>query len=167
MQERRLFGLIVRTIGFAFVIYSTLALFHVGTKLFGLSVPSRISMTGILYGHATKAQMTAIYVKENPLGSLRSLYPGRRTSHQGFQITDKLLADQFDPKVEAQIAFGSKPENAFLTAADRGNYDPLVMGVLLRPTEQQLYLRARGRTHSAQCALRRCGSNPSGTHSLS
>jgi nucleotide-binding universal stress UspA family protein len=57
--------------------------------------------------------------------------------HLGSQITDeiKLLADQFDLKVEAQIASGSKPENAILTAPDRGDYDLLVMGVLFRPTE--------------------------------
>jgi Kef-type K+ transport system membrane component KefB/nucleotide-binding universal stress UspA family protein len=119
---------------------------------------SRLGATvAILYAHATKAEMTAIYVEEIPLVSLRNLYPGRKASHLGLQITDeiKLLADQFDLKVEAQIASGSKPENAILTAADRGNYDLLVMGVLFRPTEQQLYFgpKVEHILRNARCAV--------------
>jgi uncharacterized membrane protein len=46
MQERQVFRLIVRTIGFVALVYSTFALFQVTAKLFGISVPSHTGLDG-------------------------------------------------------------------------------------------------------------------------
>lgn len=50
MQERQIFGIIVRTIGFIAAAYSTFASFHIVAKLVGISVPSHLSFAGEIAG---------------------------------------------------------------------------------------------------------------------
>ena len=104
---------------------------------------SRLGATlAMLYANATNADITALYVKESPVVSLRNFYPGRRDkAANSTPITNEIRAfgQQLGVNVEARAASGSKPEKAILLAADRGNFDLLVMGVQIRPAERGLY----------------------------
>ncbi len=101
--------------------------------------------------------MTAMYVKETPLVSLR----GRRTSshqtNEGIHIIGDMqaLAEEIGVRLETLIASGSRPENAILTAAERGQFDLLVLGVQLRPAERGLFFgpKVEHILRSARCAL--------------
>ncbi len=119
---------------------------------------SRLAATvGILYAHETKAEMTAMYVRENPLISFRNLPGLRRVREEDRQIIGDIqqLGDQFDLKVNSQIAAGNRPENAVLTMAERGHFDLLLIGVMPRPSEQRLYFgpRVEHMLRNAQCAV--------------
>jgi phosphate/sulfate permease len=52
MQERKIFGLIVRTVGLMLLVYSTFALFYIVAKLFGLPTRSSMTLTGEIVGFA-------------------------------------------------------------------------------------------------------------------
>jgi nucleotide-binding universal stress UspA family protein len=96
----------------------------------------------MLYANATNAGITALYVKESPLVSLRSLYPGRLDAAANVTpITNEIRAfgQQLGVNVAAHATSGSKPEKAILLAAERGSVDLLVMSVQVRPTERGLY----------------------------
>jgi nucleotide-binding universal stress UspA family protein len=119
---------------------------------------SRLATTvGVLYAHATKAAMTAMYVRENPLISFRNLPGLRRVREEDLQIIGDIqqLAAQFELKVEAQVAAGNRPENAVLGMAERGHFDLLLIGVMPRPSEQRLYFgpRVEHMLRNARCAV--------------
>jgi Kef-type K+ transport system membrane component KefB/nucleotide-binding universal stress UspA family protein len=104
---------------------------------------SRLGATvAMLYANATSADITALYVKESPVVSLRSFYPRRRDNGANTTpITNEIRAfgQQLGVNIEARATSGSKPEKAILLAVDRGNFDLLVMGVQIRPAERGLY----------------------------
>jgi Kef-type K+ transport system membrane component KefB/nucleotide-binding universal stress UspA family protein len=119
---------------------------------------SRLGATfAMLYAHAVSAQMTAMYVRESPAISFRGIYPGRRVSNEGLQITEeiKLLGNQFGLEIDARVEARGKPENAILAAAERGHFDLLVMGVQFRPAEQHLYFgpKVEHILRNARCAV--------------
>jgi nucleotide-binding universal stress UspA family protein len=103
---------------------------------------SRLGATvALLYAQAVSAQLTALYVKEMPAGSWRNLRYRVNRSDEGPRITGdiKTMAEEFGLSMMTEIASGSRPENAIIAAAERGQFDLLVMGVQLRPAEQALY----------------------------
>ncbi len=107
---------------------------------------SRLGATvGMLYAQAAGAQMTVMYVKEIPFVSFRKFRSGIQSPNEGEKITNdiRILASHFGMQIEEQVASGSRPENAILTAAERGNFDLLVMGVQFRPAERLLYFGPR------------------------
>jgi len=119
---------------------------------------SRLGATfAMLYAHAVSAQMTAMYVRESVAISFRGIYPGRRVSNEGVQITEeiKLLGNQFGLEIDARVEARGKPENAILAAAERGHFDLLVMGVQFRPAEQHLYFgpKVEHILRNARCAV--------------
>jgi Kef-type K+ transport system membrane component KefB/nucleotide-binding universal stress UspA family protein len=103
---------------------------------------SRLGATlAMLYANVTGAQMTALYVKEGPTLQLRDFYRRRVTPADGTPIADELrqLGAQIGVKLEARVESGAKPETSILSAAERGGFDLLVMGVMFRPSERRLY----------------------------
>lgn len=120
---------------------------------------SRLGATvAMLYANATSADITALYVKESPVVSLRNFYPRRRDqSPNTTPITNEIRAfgQQLGVNVEARATSGSKPENAILLAIERGNFDLLVMGVQIRPAERGLYFgpKVEHILRSARCAV--------------
>jgi nucleotide-binding universal stress UspA family protein len=64
------------------------------------------------------------------------------------------FAGHFDMRVDAQVAVGSRPENAVLALAERGRFDLLVLGVTPRPSERRLHFgpRAEYILRNARCA---------------
>jgi nucleotide-binding universal stress UspA family protein len=119
---------------------------------------SRLGATvAMLYAHAVNAQMTALYVKELPLVPSLNLRQRNNQQDEGPQITGdiKALADQFGVRIAAEIASGGRPENAIIAAAERGQFDLLVMGVQLRPAEQALYFgpKVEHILRNARCAV--------------
>jgi len=120
---------------------------------------SRLGATvAMLYANATSADITALYVKESPVVSLRNLYPRQyNNAANTTPITNEIRAfgQQLGVNIEARAASGSKPENAILLAADRGNFDLLVMGVQIRPAERGLYFgpKVEHILRDARCAV--------------
>jgi Kef-type K+ transport system membrane component KefB/nucleotide-binding universal stress UspA family protein len=120
---------------------------------------SRLGATlAMLYALATSAGITALYVKESPVVSLRNFYVRRRDSvADSTPITNEIRAfgQQLGVNVEARATSGSKPEIAILQTADRGNFDLLVMGVQIRPTEHGLYFgpKVEHILRNARCAV--------------
>jgi len=120
---------------------------------------SRLGATvAMLYAEATSADITALYVKESPMVSLRNFYPRRGdNSANTTPITNEIRAfgQQLGINIEARAISGSKPENAILLAADRGNFDLLVMGVQIRPAERGLYFgpKVEHILRNARCAI--------------
>jgi nucleotide-binding universal stress UspA family protein len=119
---------------------------------------SRLATTvALLYAHATGGAVTAMYVRESPLFSWRSLPVLRRGRDEDFHIIKdiRVLADQLELKLETQVAAGARPENAILTTADRGQFDLLVMGVMARPSDRGLYFgpKVEHILRNARCAV--------------
>ncbi len=120
---------------------------------------SRLGATvAMLYANATSADITALYVKESPMFSLRNFYPRRGDNAANTTpITDEIRAfgQQLGINIEARTTSSSKPENAILLAADRGNFDLLVMGVQIRPAERGLYFgpKVEHILRNARCAV--------------
>jgi nucleotide-binding universal stress UspA family protein len=103
---------------------------------------SRLGATvAMLYAHATRAQVRAMYVKEIPFVSLRGLRQDDSQQNEGAQIISniKTLAEQLGVPLDTLVASGTRPENAIVAAADRDQFDLLVMGVQLRPAERRLF----------------------------
>jgi nucleotide-binding universal stress UspA family protein len=118
---------------------------------------SRLGATlAMLYAKTTSAEITALYVKENPLLSLRNFYSWRQPENLT-PITEEIRAfgKQLEVDVDARATLGSKPENAILLAADRGDFDLLVMGVQVRPAERGLYFgpKVEHILRNARCAV--------------
>jgi Kef-type K+ transport system membrane component KefB/nucleotide-binding universal stress UspA family protein len=119
---------------------------------------SRLGATlAMLYANATDAQMTALYVKEGPTLTLRNFYRRRATPEDGVPIVEELrqLGQQVGIKLEARIESGGKPESTILTAAEKGGFDLLVMGVMFRPSERGLYFGPKVEyvLRNARCAF--------------
>jgi Kef-type K+ transport system membrane component KefB len=119
---------------------------------------SRLGATlAMLYANATGAQMTALYVKEGPTLQLRDFYRRRVTPADGAPIAEELrqLGEQIGVKLETRIESGAKPENSILSAAEKGGFDLLVMGVMFRPSERRLYLGPKVEyvLRNARCAF--------------
>lgn len=120
---------------------------------------SRLGATvAMLYASAVSADMTALFVKESPIISLRSFSPRRGDGFaQTAPITGEIRAfgEQLGINVEARAITSSKPENAILLAADREQFDLLVMGVQIRPTERGLYFgpKVEHILRNARCAI--------------
>jgi nucleotide-binding universal stress UspA family protein len=120
---------------------------------------SRLGATlAMLYANATDAEMTALYVKEGPTLTFRDFYRRRApTLEDGAPITEELrqLGEQVGVKLEARIESGGKPESSILTAAEKGGFDLLVMGVMFRPSERRLYFGPKVEyiLRNARCAF--------------
>ena len=120
---------------------------------------SRLGATvAMLYANATSADITALYVKESPRVSLRNFYPRRSDNTANTTpITDEIRAfgQQLGINIKARSISGRKPENAILLAADRGNFDLLVMGVQIRPAGRGLYFgpKVEHILRNARCAV--------------
>ena len=119
---------------------------------------SRLGATvAMLYANATDAQMTALYVKEGPTLQLRDFYRRRAKPEDGAPIVDELrqLGQQIGVNLEARIESGGKPESTILTAAEKGGFDLLVMGVMFRPSERRLYFGPKVEyvLRNARCAF--------------
>jgi Kef-type K+ transport system membrane component KefB/nucleotide-binding universal stress UspA family protein len=118
---------------------------------------SRLGATlAMLYAKSTSAEITALYIKENPRLSLRNFYSWRQPETLT-PITDEIRAfgQQLEVDVDARATLGSKPENAILLAVDRGDFDLLVMGVQVRPAERGLYFgpKVEHILRNARCAV--------------
>lgn len=103
---------------------------------------SRLGATiAMLYAHATRADLTTLYVREVPLRSLRRIYQRMGSRYESEQMTDELkaYAEEFEMHIDTRISTGTKPENEILALAEKGKFDLLIMGVLFRPWEQHLY----------------------------
>jgi Kef-type K+ transport system membrane component KefB/nucleotide-binding universal stress UspA family protein len=120
---------------------------------------SRLGATlAMLYALATSADITALHATESSVAFLRNFYPRRRDNAANITpITDEIRAfgEQLGIAVETLATAGRKPENAILQAADRGNFDLLVMGVQIRPTEHGLYFgpKVEHILRNARCAV--------------
>jgi len=102
---------------------------------------SRLGATvALLYAHATNARITTMYVKEIPL-SLRGRRSANGQQNEGVKIISDIrtLASQLGVQLDTYMTSGSRPENAIIAAAERGQFDLLVLGVQLRPAESGLY----------------------------
>ena len=115
------------------------------------------AILAILYAHAARARLTAMYVKETPLVSLRSLHAPSDQQNEGVHILGDIqtLAEEFGVRLDTLIVSGSRPENAIIAAAERGEFDLLVLGVQLRPAERRLFFgpKVEHILRNAQCAL--------------
>jgi nucleotide-binding universal stress UspA family protein len=115
------------------------------------------AIVAMLYAHATRARLTAMYVKETPFVSLRSFREGYDQQNEGAYIIGDIqtLADELGVRLDTLIASGSRPENAIVAAADRGQFDLLVLGVQLRAAERRLFFgpKVEHILRNARCAL--------------
>ena len=119
---------------------------------------SRLGATvALLYAQAVSAQLTALYVKEIPLVSWRYRRHRANRPDEGPRITGdiELMGKQFGVPIMAEIVSGSRPENAIIAMAERGQFDLLVMGVQLRPAENSLYFGPKIEyiLRNARCAI--------------
>jgi len=123
----------------------------------GASFSRMGAMVAMLYGNATGAAMTTLYVKEGAALSLRGIYARRSQPDDAGPTANEMraLAEQLEVTVDTRIVNGGKPENVIVNEARRGNFDLLVMGVLLRPTEERLYFGPKVETvlREARCAV--------------
>ncbi len=115
------------------------------------------AIMAMLYAHAARARLTAMYVKETPLVSLRNLRQSSELQNEGVHIMSDIqtLAEEFGVRLDTLVASGSRPENAIVAAADRGGFDLLVLGVQLRPAERRLFFgpKVEHILRNARCAL--------------
>lgn len=97
-----------------------------------------------------------MYVKETPLVPFRN-FRSRDNRNEGVHIMGDTqnLADEFGVRLETLIASGSRPENEIVNAADRGQFDLLVLGVQLRPAQRRLFFgpKVEHILRNARCAL--------------
>lgn len=114
------------------------------------------AILAMLYAQAAGAQLTAMYVKETPLVPFRN-FRSRDNQNEGVHIMGdtQTLADEFGVRLERLIASGSRPENAIVNAAERGQFDLLVLGVQLRPAQRRLFFgpKVEHILRNARCAL--------------
>ncbi len=82
-------------------------------------------------------------------------------SHAGVEEGDEFvqevskLGNELGVDIETLVGSGRKPENVILSAAHNGDYDPLVMGVPFRSSEQRIYFgpRVREVLRGARCSV--------------
>ncbi|MGH7917832.1 MAG: cation:proton antiporter, partial [Candidatus Binataceae bacterium] len=118
---------------------------------------SRLGATlAMLYASATAAEITAMYVKETSLMSLRGLYP-RVPNAERAPIANEVqaLGQELGVSINTHVTSGNRPENAILSMAERDNFDLLVMGVLFRPVDGRLYFgpKVESILRNARCAV--------------
>ncbi|MGH7934864.1 MAG: cation:proton antiporter [Candidatus Binataceae bacterium] len=118
---------------------------------------SRLGATlAMLYCNAAKARLTALYVKETSLMSLRNFYP-HVPSAERTPIANEIMAlgKELGIEVQTHVVSGNRPENAILAMVERGDFDLLVMGVLFRPVERRLYFgpKVEQILRNARCAV--------------
>jgi Kef-type K+ transport system membrane component KefB/nucleotide-binding universal stress UspA family protein len=115
------------------------------------------AILAMLYAHAARARLTAMYVKETPLVSFRNFRSTNNQQNEGVHIMGDIqtLADELGVRLDTLIASGSRPENAIIAAAERGQFDLLVLGVQLRPAERRLFFgpKVEHILRNARCAL--------------
>jgi nucleotide-binding universal stress UspA family protein len=65
------------------------------------------------------------------------------------------FAEEFGVRLDTLVVSGSRPENAIVAAAERGQFDLLVLGVQLRPAERRLFFgpKVEHILRNARCAL--------------
>ena len=65
------------------------------------------------------------------------------------------FGEQIGIHLDARVESGGKTENTILSEADRGGFDLLVMGVMLRPSERRLYFgpKVEHVLRNARCAF--------------
>ena len=65
------------------------------------------------------------------------------------------FAEELGVRLETLVVSGSRPENAIVAAAERGQFDLLVLGVQLRPAERRLFFgpKVEHILRNARCAL--------------
>jgi nucleotide-binding universal stress UspA family protein len=111
----------------------------------------------MLYGNATGAAMTTLYVREGAALSWRSIYTSVTAPDDAGPTANELraMAQQLEVKVETRIVAGSKPEKVIVNEARKGDFDLLIMGALLRPTEEQMYFgpKVENILREARCAV--------------
>jgi K+:H+ antiporter len=115
------------------------------------------AILAMLYANAARAPLTAMYVKETPLVSFRGLRGHTDSQNEGVHIVADIqnLAEEFGVRLDTLIASGSRPENAIVAAAERGQFDLLVLGVQLRPAERRLFFgpKVEHILRNSRCAL--------------
>ncbi|MGH7879487.1 MAG: universal stress protein, partial [Candidatus Binataceae bacterium] len=119
---------------------------------------SRLATTvALFYAHAVSAAVTAMYVRESPRLSFRSLPGWRRGRDEGQLIVNDLrtFADQIELRLDTEVATSARPENAILAAAARGAFDLLMIGVMARPADGRLYFgpKVDHILRNARCAV--------------
>jgi Kef-type K+ transport system membrane component KefB len=115
------------------------------------------AILAMLYAHAARARLTAMYVKETPLAALRTLQSPSYQQNEGVRVIGDIqaLAEEFGVRLDTLIVSGSRPENAIVAAAEQGEFDLLVLGVQLRSAEHHLFFGTKVEhiLHHARCAL--------------
>ena len=115
------------------------------------------AILAMLYADAARARLTAMYVKETPLVSFRAFRDHSNSQNEGVHIIADIqnLAEEFGVRLDTLIASGSRPENAIVAAADRGQFDLIVLGVQLRPAERRLFFgpKVEHILRNTRCAL--------------
>jgi nucleotide-binding universal stress UspA family protein len=115
------------------------------------------AILAMLYAHAARARLTAMYVKETPLVSLRRFDSASASQNEGVHIMGDIqtFAEEFGVRLDTLVVSGSRPENAIVAAADRGQFDLLVLGVQLRPAERRLFFgpKVEHILRHARCAV--------------
>jgi Kef-type K+ transport system membrane component KefB/nucleotide-binding universal stress UspA family protein len=115
------------------------------------------AILAMLYAHAARARLTAMYVRETPLVSLGRLHSVSAQQNEGVHIMSDIqtFAEELGVRLETLVVSGSRPENAIVAAAERGQFDLLVLGVQLRPAERRLFFgpKVEHILRNARCAL--------------
>jgi Kef-type K+ transport system membrane component KefB/nucleotide-binding universal stress UspA family protein len=123
----------------------------------GASFSRMGAMVAMLYGNSTGAAMTTLYVREGAAVSWRSMYTSVTAPDDAGPTANELhaMAQQLDVKVETRIVAGGKPEKVIVNEARKGDFDLLIMGALLRPTEEQMYFgpKVENILREARCAV--------------
>jgi Kef-type K+ transport system membrane component KefB/nucleotide-binding universal stress UspA family protein len=115
------------------------------------------AILAMLYAHAASARLTAMYVRETPLVPLRRSDSASAQQNEGVHIMGDIqtFAEEFGVRLDTLVVSGSRPENAIVAAAERGQFDLLVLGVQLRPAERRLFFgpKVEHILRNARCAL--------------
>ncbi len=100
---------------------------------------------GMLYAQSAHAEATALYVRRRPLLAWRAPAAGAATAGEGDEVVGEIrkLGEQLGLSVATRIDSGPSPESVILRTLQEDNFDLLVMGALLRSTEQRLYFGRR------------------------
>lgn len=112
----------------------------------GASYARMGATVGMLYAQAARAEATALYVRQRPILAWRALAAGGAgQAAEGDEVVGEIrkLGEQLGLNVATRIDSGPSPESVILRTLRDGQFDLLVMGALLRSTEQRLYFGRR------------------------
>lgn len=98
---------------------------------------------GMLYAQAARGEATALYVRERPILAWHALAQGQGGEGEDVVGEIRKLGEQLGLSVATRIDSGPSPESVILRTLREGEFDLLVMGALLRSTEQRLYFGRR------------------------